>query len=81
MNYITIFERVWGNLLLDVRFNSVDFLPRVTMTAIDHAFIFNIGFLMLSLNLTLWDKQIRDFNKKCKVSRSNSLAISPKWPL
>ena len=64
MNYITIFERVWGNLLLDVRFNSVDFLPRVTMTAIDHAFIFNIGFLMLSLNLTLWDKQIRDFNKK-----------------
>ena len=66
MNYITIFERVWGNLLLDVRFNTIDFLPRVTLTMIDHAFIFNIGFLVLSLHLTIWDKQIRDFNRRTR---------------
>lgn len=66
MNYITIFERVWGNLLLDVRFNTIDFLPRVALTMIEHAFIFNIGFLMLSFNLTIWDKQIRDFNRRTR---------------
>jgi hypothetical protein len=61
---ITIFERDWGNLLLMVSWDKIDFLPRITATGMTHAFIFNVGFLMVTFNLTIWDKPMREFNRR-----------------
>lgn len=61
---ITIFEEDWGNLVFETSFSKIDFLPRITACAIEHAFIFNIGFLMLSFNITIWDSLMREFNRK-----------------
>ena len=48
-----IFDKDWGSMYCEASFNKIDFLPRITATGIDHAFIFNVGFLMLSINLTI----------------------------
>ena len=60
----TIFEKYWGNLVFEISIRKIDLLPRVTMTSIAHALIFNTGFLGLSLNLTFWGKAIREATKR-----------------
>lgn len=59
-----IFDKDWGSMYCEASFNKIDFLPRITATGIDHAFIFNVGFLMLSINLTIWDELMREFNRR-----------------
>lgn len=56
-----LIQQDWGNLYFCVDVTKMDFLPRITASAIKHAFIFNMGFLMFSLNLTIWEKPMRDF--------------------
>jgi hypothetical protein len=47
-----------------VSWDKIDFLPRITATGMTHAFIFNVGFLMVTFNLTIWDKPMREFNRR-----------------
>lgn len=65
--YITIFNEFWGNLILDFEPHKCDLLPRMTLTVFPvtrpTAFVLQIGFLWFSLNLTLWSKAMREFNK------------------
>lgn len=66
---IKFFEKAWGNLVLEASFDKVDFLPRLTACAFEHALIFNAGFLFLTLNFTIWSKAIREFNRNNAENR------------
>jgi hypothetical protein len=59
----TIFEKFWGNLDFSFAFTKMDILPRCTASILNNSLILNIGFLWFSFNLTLWDKQMQEFNK------------------
>lgn len=61
---IVIFEKVWGGLTLEATFKKIDLLPRVTISELGHIYIISIGFLMLTLNLSVWDKAVRDMLRK-----------------
>ena len=60
----TILNTYWSHISCEVCHGKFDMLPRVTLFAIAHAFIFNLGFLCFSLNFTFWDKRMREFNRK-----------------
>jgi hypothetical protein len=64
MKDIMLFEEYWGNLILSVCIGKIDVLPRVTLSAFPGAFIINVGFIFFTLNLTLWDEQMREFNRR-----------------
>lgn len=64
MKDIKLFEEYWGNLILSVCIGKFDVLPRVTLSAFPRAFIINVGFIFFTLNLTLWDEQMREFNRR-----------------
>lgn len=64
MKDIMLFEEYWGNLILSVCIGKIDVLPRVTLSAFPRAFIINVGFIFFTLNLTLWDEQMREFNRR-----------------
>lgn len=64
MNDITLFERDWGNIVLAFCLGKMDVLPRITLTALNRAFIVNAGFLFFTLNLTLWDGDMQEFNRR-----------------
>jgi len=59
----TLFEKYWGNLDFSFAFTKMDILPRCTISLINQSFIFNVGFLWFTFNLTLWDQNMRKFNK------------------
>jgi hypothetical protein len=59
----TLFENAWGNLLFSVAFTKMDVFPRITASLITDSLILNLGFLWFSLNLTIWDRNMREFNK------------------
>lgn len=67
-NYITIFSKYWGNLFLDYSINKLDILPRLSVSVVSFAhprgFMFQLGFLFFTLQLTLWTKPMRDMLKK-----------------
>ena len=74
MKPIVLFEASWGNLLLDADFKEIDLLPRLTVSEIlCFGTIIHAGFLMLSLNLTVFDpyakKMIEDMRKDKGGSR------------
>ena len=64
MKDIKLFEECWGNLILSVCIGKFDVLPRVTLSAFPRAFVVNVGFVFFTLNLTLWDEQMREFNRR-----------------
>lgn len=63
MKDIKLFEEYWGNLILSICIGRLDVLPRVTLSAFPRALIVNVGFIFFTLNLTLWDRQMREFNR------------------
>lgn len=64
MNEIVLFEQDWGNLVFSFSFNKLDVLPRITMSFVPRASIVNIGFIFFTLNLTIWDDKMREFNRR-----------------
>ena len=64
MRDIKLFEEYWGNLIFSFCFAKIDILPRVTLSQLTGAFIINIGFFFFTLNLTIWDEHMRDFNRR-----------------
>ena len=64
MKDIKLFEEYWGNLILSVCIGKFDVLPRATLFAFPRAFVINVGFVFFTLNLTLWDEQMREFNRR-----------------
>lgn len=64
MKDIKLFEECWGNLIFSVCIGKFDVLPRITLSAFPRAFVINVGFVFFTLNLTLWDEQMREFNRR-----------------
>lgn len=64
MRDLKLFEEYWGNLIFSVCFGKIDILPRVTLSQLTGAFIINIGILFFTLNLTIWDEGMREFNRR-----------------
>lgn len=69
---IVLFENYWGGLTLEATFKKIDLLPRVTISQLSHIYIINIGFLMLTLNLSVWDEAMRDMLRKHAEKGANS---------
>jgi hypothetical protein len=61
---IKIFEKYWGLLTLHCSSNQFELLPRLTIIQLADLTTISFGLMMLSLNLTIWGKQMRDFNKE-----------------
>ena len=70
---VVIFEKDWGNLVFSFCLAKMDVLPRVTLASITRAMIINFGFLFFSLNFTVWDYEMREFNRKNRDLTSNAL--------
>lgn len=68
---ITIFDKDWGSLVLELSWNKIDFLPRFTANGFEHAFIFVAGFLMININFTVWDKPMRNTIRKWRSDSEN----------
>lgn len=56
----------WGGCDLSIDFNKVDLLPRFTLSQMTGCFFLNIGFLMLTFNLCIYDSATREFVHKMK---------------
>lgn len=64
MREIILFDECWGNLVLSTSLGKFDVLPRVTLSDFPRAFIINVGFIFFTLNLTIWDEAMREFNRR-----------------
>lgn len=64
MRDLKLFEEYWGNLIFSFCFGKIDILPRVTLSQLTGAFIINVGFIFFTLNLTIWDEAMREFNRR-----------------
>lgn len=69
MRDLKLFEECWGNLIFSFCFGKIDILPRVTLSQLTGAFIINIGILFFTLNLTIWDESMREFNRRNTQNR------------
>jgi hypothetical protein len=61
------YVRDWGGYDLTIDLKKIDVLPRITlsqMTGIN--LMLNIGFLMITFNLCLYDSELKEFNRKVK---------------
>ena len=54
----------WGGCDLSIDFSKVDLLPRFTLSQMMGCFFLNIGFLMLTFNLCIYDSATREFVHK-----------------
>ena len=64
---IIYYIRDWGGCDLTIDLKKIDLLPRFTLTQITGSLIINIGFLMLTFNLAIYDSEMREFNRKCRT--------------
>lgn len=61
---MTLFEGNWGFIACGASAYRVEFLPRLTMTHIPHATEFNLGFLCFQIWLTVYSREMREFNRR-----------------
>lgn len=64
-----ITEQDWGCIDLNINFNKIDLLPRITISDMKGAFVFNVGFFMLTLNLVVLNKPNRAHNREVRKRR------------
>ena len=68
-----LFEKYWGNAFIDYSFRKLDALPRLTATVdnIRHprAYMFQVGFIFFTLQITIWSRAMREVLKKEKKSK------------
>lgn len=69
MKDIMITEQDWGCIDLNINFNKIDLLPRITISDMKGAFVFNVGFFMLTLNLVVLNKPNRALNREVRKRR------------
>ena len=69
MKDIMIKEEDWGCIDLNINFNKIDLLPRITISDMKGAFVFNVGFFMFTLNLVVLDKRNRALNREVRKRR------------
>ena len=58
--------RDWGGFDLTIDLKKIDFLPRITLSQMTGCVFLNIGFLMLTFNLSLYDSKMQEFVKQEK---------------
>jgi hypothetical protein len=58
--------RDWGGCDLSLDFKKIDLLPRITVSEMTGCFFLNLGFLMLTFNLCIYDSATREFVSKMK---------------
>lgn len=59
----TFFEKDWGFLHGEISKYKFDFLPRFTITTTTHMMEIHMGFLCCRLWLTIFSRQMQEFNK------------------
>ena len=69
MKDIMIKEEDWGCIDLNINLNKIDLLPRITISDMKGAFVFNVGFFMFTLNLVVLDKYKRELNREVRKRR------------
>ena len=65
------YVRDWGGCDITIDLKKIDLLPRITlsqMTGIN--LMLNIGFLMFTFNLCIYDSEMREFNRKVREEGS-----------
>lgn len=58
------FEKDWGFMAGNISKFKFEFLPRLTVINLTHALEINVGFLWFQLWLTIFDRQLQEFNKR-----------------
>jgi hypothetical protein len=62
-----LLSRDWGGCDLTIDLKKIDVLPRITLSQMTGiSLMLNIGFLMITFNLCLYDSEMREFNRKVK---------------
>ena len=61
----------WGGCDLSIDFKKIDLLPRITVSEMTGCFFLNLGFLMLTFNLCIYDSATREFIGKMKSGELN----------
>ena len=63
---IKIFEKHWGNLFATLSSTDFNFLPRLSLISMTHAYLIVVGILNIHIQLTLWTKGMREYLKNSK---------------
>ena len=63
---MTLVERDWGFVAATASKYKFEFLPRLAMTSIPHMLEVNFGFLRFQVWLTVYSRQMQEFNRKDK---------------
>lgn len=59
--------RDWGGCDLTIDLKKIDVLPRITLSQMTGiSLMLNIGFLMFTFNLCLYDSEMQAFNRKVR---------------
>jgi hypothetical protein len=58
------FERDWGFVASCIPRYKFELLPRLTITAVTDMFGITLGFLCFELQIGLWSKKMREFNRR-----------------
>ena len=58
------FEKDWGFMAGNISKFKFEFLPRLTVINLTRALEINVGFLWFQLWLTIFDRQLQEFNKR-----------------
>lgn len=69
---IVLLNKYWGSIDLHICLSKIDILPRMTLSDIRGVLILNVGFLMLSMNLAVYDKEFREFNRRREEERNQT---------
>lgn len=61
---MTLFERDWGFMAAGLSAFKFEFLPRLTVVDIPHMLEINLGFLWFQVWLTVYSRQMQEFNRR-----------------
>jgi hypothetical protein len=59
----TFLQGDWGFLHGEISKYKFDLLPRITISDTPHILEFNVGIFCFRIWLTIWSKQMQEFNK------------------
>lgn len=68
---IKIAQKGWGGCSICLDFKKIDILPRVTISDLIGCLYINIGFLMLTFTLCIYDYNMRKFVKELENREKN----------
>lgn len=59
----TFFDKDWGFMHGEISKYKFDFLPRITAVTTTHMLELSVGFLCFRMWLTIFSRQVQEFNK------------------